>query len=132
MPRRAMPNRIRILIVEDDPQTMTMLFSALTSHKWAVLAADGGQHAIDLLERGIRPSVIVIDLHTPRVSGAQLTEYLHTDPELRLIPIVVLTDAVKAGARVVADVVLEKPIDVPRLLRTIRRLSVRPYPRLSH
>jgi CheY-like chemotaxis protein len=118
-----MPTQDRILIVEDDPQAMTMLFTALTNDQFAVLAADDGQQAVDLLERGVRPSLVVIDLHMPRVSGAELIDYLHTDPQLRLIPVIVLTGGAKHNVRVVADVVFEKPIDVPVLLKTIRRLT---------
>ena len=118
-----MTNTGRILIVEDDPQEMRMLFSALTKERFSVLAAQDGQEAIDLLERGTRPSLVVIDLHMPRVSGAQLIDYLHADTELRLIPVVVLTGGAKHDVKVVADVVFEKPIDVLVLLKTIRRLT---------
>lgn len=118
-----MPNRGRILIVEDDRRAMTMLFTALTSDRLSVLTADDGQQAIDLLDRGVRPSLVLIDLHMPRVSGAQLIDYLHADPELRLIPVIVLTGEAKHSVRVVADVVFEKPIDVQVLLKTIRRLT---------
>jgi CheY-like chemotaxis protein len=116
-----MPNRERILVVEDDADTRSAMFTILNTAGYSVLTADNGQQAIDLLDRGIRPRVILIDLLLPKVSGHDLITYLRTDAALKLIPTVVVTGIPKNELRgVIADAVFEKPVDFVALLETIR------------
>ena len=48
-----------------------------------MLTADNGQQALDLLDRGIRPALMLIALMLPAVNGFDLITHLGTDPELR-------------------------------------------------
>ncbi len=118
----AMPNSHRLLLIEDDPDTRGSLYQLLTHEGYSVLTADDGQQAFDLLERGIRPSLIMIDLMLPRVSGFDLIRHLRTDPELRLIPTVVITALAKDNVNVIADVVFHKPLEYEPLLASVRTL----------
>src|SRR5687767_5160437 len=117
-----MPNSHRILIVEDDADTRVSLFQLLTHAGYSVLTADNGQQALDLLDRGIRPNLIMIDLMLPRVTGFDLVTYLRTHPELRLIPTVVITAMAKDDVNVIADVVFHKPLVFDALMATVRNL----------
>ncbi len=117
-----MPNSQRILIVEDDPDTRSSLYQLLTTHGYSVLTADNGQQAMDLLERGIRPHLIIVDLMLPRVTGFDLITHLRTEPELRVIPTVVITALPKDEVRVIADMVLQKPLSFEPLVATVRNL----------
>lgn len=110
-----MPNSERILIVEDHADTSAALYRILTEHGYSVLTADNGQQALDLLERGIRPRLILIDLLLPQVSGFDLLKYLHLDPDLREIPSIVITAVPKDQIRVIADAVFSKPLDFIKL-----------------
>jgi PleD family two-component response regulator len=74
-----MPNRERILIVEDDADTREALFTLVTNRGYSALTADNGQQALDLLERGIRPKLILIDLMMPKVNGQDLIDHLALD-----------------------------------------------------
>ncbi len=49
---RKVPNRDRILLVEDDRGSQTGLFMLLREDGFSVLTADNGQQALDLLQRG--------------------------------------------------------------------------------
>jgi CheY-like chemotaxis protein len=120
-----MPNSNRILVIEDDPDTRASLFEVLTQRGYSVLTADDGQQAVDLLERGIRPRVILIDLMLPHVSGFDLIRHLRDDPELRFIPTVVITAMPKEQVKVIADVVLHKPLDFDVLTSTVAALVAR-------
>ena len=106
------PSSKRILIVEDHADTRASLYQLLTREGFSVLTADNGQQALDLLDRGIRPALVLIDLMT----------HLRTDPELRVIPTVVITALPKDEVRVIADVVLHKPLDFEPLLATVHHL----------
>jgi DNA-binding response OmpR family regulator len=117
-----MPNSQRILVVEDDADTRASLYQILTLEGFSVLTADNGQQALDLLDRGIRPNLIMVDLMLPRVTGFDLIAHLRTEPELRMIPTVVITALPKDEVRVIADVVFHKPLAFDPVLATIRNL----------
>jgi len=117
------PDKTCILIVEDDSALVGFLFAALVEEGFALVAATDGQQALDLLERGLRPHVILIDLALPRVSGYDLLSYIRDDAALRTIPRVVITGSDKDDTRTVADAVFRKPIDHEKLISTIRRLQ---------
>jgi DNA-binding response OmpR family regulator len=117
-----MPNSHRILLVEDDADTRASLYQVLTQEGYSVLTADNGQQALDFLDRGIRPSLIMVDLMLPRVSGFDLITYLRTEPDLRTIPTVVITALPKDEVRVIADVVFHKPLAFDPVMTTIRTL----------
>ena len=122
-----MPNQDRILIVEDDRDTAAAVFTLLTQAGYSVLTADNGQQAIDLLGRGIRPRIILIDLMMPKVSGHQLIDHLRSDPDLKLIPTVVITGVPKEHVRVIADAVFHKPLDYAALITTVNSYTAKPH-----
>jgi len=118
-----MPNRARILVVENDRSALLGLFAALTDAGFSVVTAEDGAQAVDLLERGIPPAVIMLDLMLPKVSGWEVLKHLRADPELREIPVIVMTGMERAEARAIADVVLQKPISLPELIAAAQRLA---------
>jgi len=118
-----MPNRDRILVVEDDRDTLALLFNVLNHEGFSVLTADDGQQAMDLLLRGIRPRLVILDLLMPRVSGVDVLSHMRGDPDLRMVPTIVITGMRREQVRVVADRVLYKPLDLTELVRTVRTLS---------
>ena len=101
------------------------LFEALTHAGYSVLTADDGQQALDLLERGIRPRVILVDLMMPKVGGTDLLTYMRDDPELRFTPTVVITAMAKEQVRVIADAVFHKPLELAPLVAKIHTLAQR-------
>lgn len=118
----AVPNRRRILVVEDDAAARASLFQLLTEAGYSVLTADDGQQALDLVMRGVRPRLMVVDLRLPNVSGAEFLHYIQTDADLRMIPRIVVT-AMQGKPQVVADAVFHKPYEPLDLLETIKRLA---------
>jgi CheY-like chemotaxis protein len=118
-----MPNRRRILLVEDDRDTRAALFELFSRAGYSVLTADDGQQALDLLMRGVRPRLMVVDLILPNVTGTEFLKYIETDPDLRMVPRVVLTAVAKGEVHVVADAVFHKPYDPNELLEAVRRIA---------
>src|SRR5688500_13878204 len=111
-----------ILLVEDHPDTSAALLHLLTEKGYSVIIAEDGQQALDLLEAGTRPRLILIDLMLPHVSGWELLTYLQRDPELRHTPTIVITGIPKAQVQVVADAVFSKPFDFSELTTKIDHL----------
>jgi chemosensory pili system protein ChpA (sensor histidine kinase/response regulator) len=111
-----------VLIVEDDFSTRVGYVQLLTRAGFDVVSAANGQEACDLIEKGLRPSVLVLDLDLPRVSGQQLLSYIHDDRTLREVPVVVVTGHSETDVHVSADVVLFKPLCERELTTTVRQL----------
>jgi chemosensory pili system protein ChpA (sensor histidine kinase/response regulator) len=111
-----------VLIVEDDSSTRVGYVQLLTRAGFDVVSAANGQEACDLIEQGLRPSVLVLDLDLPRVSGQQLLSYIHDDRALREVPVVVVTGHSETDLHVSADVVLLKPLRERELATTVRQL----------
>jgi CheY-like chemotaxis protein len=115
------PNKPCILLIDDDADLIAFLFDVLVDEGFTIVAASNGQHALDLLEHGLRPHIILVDLMLPRVSGMDLLTHIRTDPELRTIPRIVITGASDRTA-VIADRVFAKPFDHDTLVAAIHDL----------
>jgi CheY-like chemotaxis protein len=114
----------RVLLVEDNRDALSGLSMLLTNAGFSVLMAENGDEALFLIDRGVRPDVIVLDLMMPKVSGWDILKQLQGDPELREIPVIVVTALDKGDAHVVgADVVMQKPIEPGALISEVQRLT---------
>jgi len=113
----------RILLVEDNPNTLAGLSAFLTQGGFVVATAEHGSEAVDLLAEGPLPQLIILDLMMPKVTGWDLLKHLQGDLELRQIPVIVTTALAPAEAKPAgADLVLQKPIQPGELLAEVRRL----------
>jgi len=115
------PGSPQILIVEDDRDTREMLERFLQLEGFEVRTAANGEAALHSLETSGNPCVILLDLMMPVMNGWQFREAQERDPDLRRIPVVVVT---AAGSRpdvpaIHADAWLSKPVDFDKLLATI-------------
>lgn len=93
----------RILLVEDSANDIELTLSALEENHLAneVVVARDGQEALDyLMRQGIyklrspgSPAVVLLDLKLPKLNGLEVLERLKTHPELRTVPVVMLTSS---------------------------------------
>jgi CheY-like chemotaxis protein len=114
-------DRPSILVVDDDCSGCEVLATLLATRGFRVRAAKDGQEALDLLQSGVRPDLLIIDLKLQKVSGPELLRYTHEDPELRCIPTIIVTGTAGPVAAI-ADEVFIKPVDIARLLDSVKRL----------
>ena len=84
------PSAEPILIVEDDPANRELLRRMLEKAGWAVEEADNGQAALEAIEVR-KPSLVLLDLMMPRVDGFDLVARMRERPDLRDIPVVIIT-----------------------------------------
>ena len=127
-----------ILCVEDEPQLRANIVEELADAGYAVIEADDGQAALELLADQ-RPDLILCDITMPRMGGYELLKRVRASrAELANVPFLFLTAlsdrlAVIEGKTAGADDYLSKPIDFDLLLATVRsRLDQVVRNRASH
>ena len=109
-----------MLVVDDELLNRTLLATSLEEEGYAVETADDGQVALELL-RERRFDVVLLDLLMPEMDGYQVLEQMKVDPNLRHIPVIVISaldelDSVVRCIEMGATDYLTKPFD-PVLLR---------------
>lgn len=131
----AMPTRLRILSVDDDPLLIKSLRDALEADGHAVVTANGGQEGIDAFrdaeERNEHFAVVITDLGMPYVDGRKVASAIKNDSPST--PVILLTGW---GQRLVAegdipphvDRVLNKPPKLRELRAALAELAGSPRP----
>ncbi|WP_338554410.1 ATP-binding protein [Paenibacillus sp. KS-LC4] len=79
-----------ILTVDDDPIILQVLSNHLTAEGFQVRQTTGGSTALQLLAEGYRPSLIIVDLMMPQMSGYELCQAIRQQYD-ELVPILILT-----------------------------------------
>src|SRR5215203_3497351 len=87
-----------ILVVEDNDDVREMMSITLQLEGHKVVTAANGRQALEVLQRGTDPCMILLDLMMPVMNGWQFQEEVAKDPKLRDIPVVIVSAA--AGERV--------------------------------
>jgi CheY-like chemotaxis protein len=112
----------KLLVVDDDVGSLAALADILSMEGYTVETFANGQEALDHLRAANeRPELVILDLFMPVMDGWQFLAEMRTDPKLSQdpIPVIVVT---ALNAKVDADAVIRKPIDLVRLLQTVARL----------
>jgi len=117
----------KILIIDDDPAMREGLSRILTQEGfWAAVARDGAEGL--QLAHTLHPDVITLDIMMPGLDGWQVLAQLKDDPELRDIPVVLLTilEDRARGFALGASEYLCKPISRDNLVEVLGRLGIGP------
>ncbi len=111
------------LIIEDDADLSTIFAQALQAAEFETEIAEDGQVATTRLNETI-PSVVVLDLHLPHVSGRDILDQIRTDPRLQDTRVMLATadPAMAETLRTEADLILIKPISFGQLRDLAKRL----------
>ena len=118
----------RILVVDDDPQTVRLLSTVLTNNGYEVLKVYGGNEAIETTISQ-SPDLIILDMMMPQVDGFQVVRHLTGDPRTCDIPIIIctaldLTDEDRDRLNGQIQSVIQKTGNVKEeLLATIKRIE---------
>jgi DNA-binding response OmpR family regulator len=84
------PDReVKVLVVDDDPNTVDLMSAYLCQPGYSVLRAFGGQEGIELTQRHL-PDVVVLDLLMPDVGGIEVVEALKRNEATAQIPVIVV------------------------------------------
>lgn len=111
-----------VMVVEDVDEDRRRLADALWASGYDVIEVTSGPAAIELLERGARPAVIVLNIGLAKSGGWELWDHRQARQELRTIPFVMLSTFSQQGS--IGDaVIVRKPFDDDDVLREIRALT---------
>jgi CheY-like chemotaxis protein/MinD-like ATPase involved in chromosome partitioning or flagellar assembly len=117
---------VKILIVDDDVDTLRLVGMMLETEGFDIVAAKTGKRAIELARSEI-PDLIILDIMMPELDGYAVTRQLRTDPATRSIPILLFTakaghDDKMLGLELGADAYLTKPISTRELVSQVNQL----------
>ena len=127
---------IEVLLVEDDPGDVLMTQEAFEEHKVRnkLNVVSDGEEALAYLRRegphadAPRPDLILLDLNLPRVDGRQVLQAIKEDPDLRRIPVVVLTTSgadedILRSYSLHANAYVTKPVDFDSFIAVVRQID---------
>lgn len=117
------PPEVKILCVDDDPLVLQLIGDILHFRGYTMLSASDGLTGLETAVRQ-RPSLVLLDIRMPGMDGFEVCRRLKADPDLKAIPVIILTSMSDAtvGARAFeagAQLVLQKPASTATVLRTI-------------
>lgn len=124
MPAALMPEKARILVVDDEPDLLELLVVLLEGEGYAIDTATNGAEALQSADSCL-PSLVLLDMKMPVMDGPQFAKHFrkrHGED----VPIVVMTaadDAKRRSAEVGAAAFLGKPFELDALLDTVRRFA---------
>lgn len=83
--------QVCVLLVDDDVGVADMYSLQLRTTGYGVITAQSGERALELARAEV-PDLILLDLGLPQISGLEVLERLHADPETASIPVLVLSN----------------------------------------
>lgn len=125
-----------ILLVEDNPGDVRLVQEALRESKIInqVYAVSDGQEALAFLRKqgcyanATRPDMILLDLNLPRKDGREVLSEIKADPDLRRIPVVIVTSS-KAEEDILrsynhhANCYITKPLDLDKFVKVVKAIE---------
>lgn len=131
---RARP--IEILLVEDSPADVRLTREALRDGKVLnhISTVPDGIEAMAYLRRegtyhdAIRPDLILLDLNMPRMDGREVLEQIKQDPDLKRIPVVILTTSqaeedILKSYNLHANCYISKPVDLDQFIAVVKSIE---------
>jgi chemotaxis family two-component system response regulator Rcp1 len=136
MSDRSTVKPIEILLIEDSPSDADLAIEALGQGKILnnLHFVEDGVEAIKFLRRKApyldvpRPDLILLDLHLPKKSGIEVLEEIKTDPNLKLIPVVILSTSsapedIFKSYSLHANCYITKPVDFVQFTKVVRLIE---------
>ena len=129
-----------ILLVEDNPDDEELTVRALDRNHIAnkVVVARDGQDALDYMfgagtwagrDATDIPSVVLLDLHLPKIDGLEVLKRLRADPRTAMTPIVILTSSMEQqdliqGYGLGANSYVRKPVEFDQFVKAVGQLGL--------
>jgi CheY-like chemotaxis protein len=129
----------RILLVEDSANDIELTLGAMEENHLAnevVVVRDGAEALDYLYRRGVfklrqsgNPAVVLLDLKLPRVDGLEVLKQIKADPELRTIPVVMLTSSreeqdLLQSYNLGVNAYVVKPVEFQEFITALRELGL--------
>ena len=127
-PAQIAPAQKTILIVDDEPDVLTMISEYLSLEGYNILTATSGEKALRLA-REHRPFAIILDVIMPEMDGWEVVQHLEEDLDTKDIPVIIISVSADKGTGVALGAVghITKPVNRDLLIGEINRID-RPTP----
>ncbi|MBX2970434.1 MAG: response regulator [Cyclobacteriaceae bacterium] len=130
------PMEIHILLVEDNEGDIVLTKEALSGGKInnRITVVRDGEEALDMLRNqgryidSERPDLILLDINLPKIDGIEVLTEIKNDPELKSIPVVMLTTSssekdITNAYRNHANCYITKPVDLDKFLEIVNAIE---------
>ncbi|HEY7426724.1 MAG TPA: response regulator [Gemmataceae bacterium] len=127
---------IEILLVEDSPHDARLTIEALRDGKLRnnVRHVEEGEEAMAILRRegkeatSPRPDLILLDLNLPGMDGREVLQEIKEDPNLKRIPVVVMTTSraerdILQAYNLHANCYVTKPVDIEQFIGAVKKIE---------
>jgi CheY-like chemotaxis protein len=134
MKKQAQP--IDMLLVDDNPGDVRLTQEVLRDTKLInrLCVVTDGEQAMDFLKRrstyagAIRPDLVLLDLNLPRKNGREVLSEIKADPDLKRIPVVILTSSqaeedVLKSYDLHANCYITKPVDLDQFVQVVKSIE---------
>lgn len=136
MNKQSNPNYFQILLVEDNPGDVELTQNAFEQGKLSTnlnVVGDGTAALAFLRQEGVYtqapvPDLILLDLNLPKKSGEEVLAEIKQDPDLRRIPVVVLTTSssevdILRSYNLRANAFISKPVDLNSFINVVQTIE---------
>ncbi len=115
----------KILVVDYDLITLTMLKTALSSVGYEVITASNGMDAV-LMAKNHLPFLIILDIMMPEMAGGEVADILKAYRKTKEIPIIFLSSMIPLQKERLSSVkgsvsLMAKPLNLDKLLNEVRK-----------
>jgi len=116
-----------VLVVDDSSTMRQMVTYTLTTAGYQVVEAENGKEAVNKLNAGTKPALVVTDLNMPEMDGITLIQEIRKMAAFKFTPILMLTtestdDKKKAGQATDATDWIVKPFNPEQMLKVIQKV----------
>lgn len=127
-----------ILVAEDDPRDAELTLEALSEYNLRneIVVAEDGAEALDYLYRRGKfsersagnPAVVLLDIKMPKVDGLQVLRKIKEDPDLKTVPVVMLTSSreerdLVESYRLGVNAYVVKPVQFVQFVESVKQLG---------
>lgn len=117
----------RVVCIEDEPEMIDLVRLILGRKGFYVVGANGGIEGLETVRRE-RPDLILLDLMMPDMDGWEVYQQIKADPNLRNIPVIVVTAKAQSIDKVLGlhiakvDDYITKPFGPQELLESVEKI----------
>ena len=119
----------RVIIIDDEPDIVTFLTVLLEDEGYATISAGDGREGFEKIKKE-RPDLVLLDITMPEKSGVRCYRELREDPDLKSIPVIIVTGVAQDFRNFIStrrqvpppDGYVAKPIDKQDLMNAISKV----------
>jgi CheY-like chemotaxis protein len=118
-----------VLVVDDEPEVRHLFSQVLESAGFSSVEASTAEHAWSLLEKGLIPSAVLLDLRMPGMGGLGFLLQIRADPKFARLPVTIVTGesfidhTTRSAVAALGATVRFKPLEIDEILSLTQRMT---------